>query len=443
MKKIFLLLIIFLLSLTIVSCKKKGNKSEPTYSITFEENGGTYVSGEKVQTVKKASEIVTPVFEKTGYSLAGWTLNETLIESINEMNLTENITLKASWKANQYKIKLDLNDGEIDSSNIINVSYDSSFTLPTPTKENDQFVGWNYNGNLFKNETYVIANDITIKAVWYSELVKSSVEDEITYIEFGKYPQYHVSDNEIIEELVKLKNKNQSGYYEYNGKEYAKIKAESFNTIDGEFLDGTSFLHGQMYWFLVEPIKWRVLTQENGEILLISLNTLDSGIFSVDDEDVTINGELVHPNNYEHSSIRKWLNKTFFSKAFNDFEKEIIINKLIDNSINSVMKNEEGKNEYICNDTNDNVFILSYTEITTYLPNIADRTAKLTDYAVANEALFASNEGSEGNGYYILRSPSYENKEKINFVSSNGGIFDGFASDKSHSVRPSIVIKDN
>lgn len=86
---------------------------------------------------------------------------------------------------------------------------------------------------------------------------------------------------------------------------------------------------------------------------------------------------------------------------------------------------------------------LSYTEITTYLPNIADRTAKLTDYAVANEALFASNEGYEGNGFYILRSPSYENKEKINFVSCNGGIFDGFASDKSHSVRPSIVIKDN
>ena len=42
-------------------------------------------------------------------------------------------------------------------------------------------------------------------------------EDGIQYIDYGKFPQTHVSNSKTIKELDKITDTNSSGYYEYNG----------------------------------------------------------------------------------------------------------------------------------------------------------------------------------------------------------------------------------
>ena len=73
--------------------------------------------------------------------------------------------------------------------------------------------------------------------------------DGIKYVNYGSYPQTHVVDEALLLELNKLTAINDRGYYEYNGKEYAKVTAMPFrtgsyndsygNTIYYEYSDGS------------------------------------------------------------------------------------------------------------------------------------------------------------------------------------------------------------
>ena len=72
----------------------------------------------------------------------------------------------ANWIPNTYTITLNANGGSI-STTSVSVTYDSTFTLPTPTKANSTFNGWYYNGSLFDaSKPYTITNNITLTASW-------------------------------------------------------------------------------------------------------------------------------------------------------------------------------------------------------------------------------------------------------------------------------------
>ena len=53
-----------------------------------------------------------------------------------------------------------------DEINKIAVTYDGKVTLPTPTKEGYEFLGWYLNDELFDNEVYNVASDVTLVAKW-------------------------------------------------------------------------------------------------------------------------------------------------------------------------------------------------------------------------------------------------------------------------------------
>ena len=76
------------------------------------------------------------------------------------------ITLYANWKPATYTITLNPNGGTV-STTSVSVTYNSTFTLPTPTKDNSTFNGWYYNGVLFDSSApYTIASNITLTASW-------------------------------------------------------------------------------------------------------------------------------------------------------------------------------------------------------------------------------------------------------------------------------------
>ena len=70
-----------------------------------------------------------------------------------------------------------------------------------------------------------------------------------------------------------------------------------------------------------EPIEWRVLQIENGELLAISLYALDSQPYN------TRGGHA----RWNTASLLDWLSNEFYNAAFGDDEKQVIITKELEN----------------------------------------------------------------------------------------------------------------
>ena len=216
------------------------------------------------------------------------------------------------------------------------------------------------------------------------------------YILFGWYPQT------VAEEGITFSDSpdETTGYYLGSDGAYY-MKATATVTSDSEsyadFKDGTSIKKGTEYYFKMEKLKWRILTEnyeDSGNALIVcdtivdmvpyQSNYIQSGsYYYATDEDGTIltdptatvgqgvdSNHQVYANNYEHSEIREYLNGTFYDTAFNEEEKSYIVTTRVDNSLESIYGSytaDSGYTEdtfnYECRDTQDNVFLLSLSDV--------------------------------------------------------------------------------
>ena len=83
---------------------------------------------------------------------------------------------------------------------------------------------------------------------------------------------------------------------------------------------------------------------------------------------------------WEDSSIREWLNETFFSESFDSDEKKLIVSEKITPGKNPKYNTECG------NATVDKVFLLNIEETSKYFKNDDARQCKPTEYAKAKGA---------------------------------------------------------
>lgn len=247
------------------------------------------------------------------------------------------------------------------------------------------------------------------------------------YLYFGKYPQSRVIDTDIVNALNLLTTTNSIGYYEYQDEEYIKINAyyNSIYAVDvdaGYYFDNDErIIDGDEYWFKVEPIKWQILNENDYEYFLLSSLLLDANVFDDDS------------SNYEKSSIREWLNDSFYNLAFAGV-KDDVIQKEIDNSLSSTGLNV---NPYICSNTLDYVSLLSNQEASN--SNYAvDLVASTTEYYRA----VGGNVNVNKNGSYMLRSPHNTSGSVIQTINTKGKIY--VSNDvyrPTGGIRPIITIK--
>ena len=252
------------------------------------------------------------------------------------------------------------------------------------------------------------------------------------YILFGEYPQTVKADDVTITDTT-----DSRGYYlGSDGYYYAKLKATpctSYYTFStGEKIDG-----GSVYYFKVEPIRWRILSEENGEAFLLCDSIIANQRFAE------------NSNNYAESEIRTWLNSTFYDTAFSELAKSLILITVVDNSAESANPHDDSKywnngvNKYACENTSDKVFLLSEEEVTNssygfemYTSDKA-RVMITSDYSRATGAQMNDN----GIGWWWLRSPSYEGSQI-----ARGNIGDGQVQRISvytprEGVVPALIIK--
>lgn len=243
-----------------------------------------------------------------------------------------------------------------------------------------------------------------------------------TYVEYGSYPQSAKGNSVTVDE----NESKQVGMYTY------------YKGSDGEW-------YAKVYstYYKVEPIKWRVLTENykgTGKKLLLAEDILINCAFYDYKVKRTISGSNVYPNNYEYSRIRAFLNgysykklsslsdvvqddavfngKGFLQTAFTEDEQNHITNTIIDNSevtASDSMGSASTEPHYVCNNTKDKMFLLSKSEITnssygfTMTLGSYDNQDKLTtDFAKANGTSTHNGYNSSysaGQGNWLLRSP--------------------------------------
>ena len=139
------------------------------YTVTFDSDGGTPVENQQVAEGKKAKE--PDITVKTGYAFAGWFVKTTEWNFL-AYTVTENVTLKAKWIANTYKITFDSNGGTPISD--MEVTYNEAYTLPTPEKEDYVFLGWQENETDFsQSEIWDRTGGAKLTAKWV--IAKSTI----------------------------------------------------------------------------------------------------------------------------------------------------------------------------------------------------------------------------------------------------------------------------
>ena len=124
--------------------------SPNAYTVHFEAGEGTGSMSDQTFTYGQSQNLTANGFTKEGYSFAGWTDqdNNKYQDGVPVVNLTSEangtVTLTASWEANTYTVKFDINGGDEGSMTDQTMTYDESASLNTNqfTKTGYSLAGW-------------------------------------------------------------------------------------------------------------------------------------------------------------------------------------------------------------------------------------------------------------------------------------------------------------
>ena len=143
------------------------------YTVTFNGNGGTLISGQESQTVKYGGSVIAPTYEKTGYSFKSYDKTEL-------SNISENFAVTAQWQINQYTITIVYGNGQEDE--VITQDYDT--TIESIANPNER-AGYDFNGWDKEIPATMPAKNSTVTAQWQGIFTVS--ENTITGLtDYGK-----------------------------------------------------------------------------------------------------------------------------------------------------------------------------------------------------------------------------------------------------------------
>ncbi len=412
---------------------------------------------------------------KTGYTFLGWYEDadfQTPAKDFIPSGTAKNLSLYAKW-ASSYLITYDLGDPRASNNPENPATYTeyNDVILESPvcyelnangdlTGGNYTFLGWyDTDGNKISKIVASNKQDITLTARWdLSKPVYYTVysRDNQQYVTFGRYPQHILDDKRTIAELnQKIENGTLSpnpvtGLYTYNNTLYIKTTATPYQN-NMYFSDGQSINKDQVYYFIVEPITWRVLSGDpsdpKSDVLLLSEEVLTAHLFRSDLTVRSYQGATVYANNWEYSDIRNFLNNDFYNEAFMEGEASFIEHTLVDFSQKTAHYDRFANGKT----TDDRVFLLSYADTanTDYgwnhwtIKEDPSKIAKATDYAKAMGVYASLNSGKEHDGahWWLRSSGDFEERASVTAAIGTVGTYD--VSCKAIGVRPAIKVKFN
>ncbi len=425
------------------------------YTISYDGLGGGTHSNTTEYTIE-SDTIVLQDASRAGYDFVGWYDGEQKVTEIAKGS-HEDITLTAYWEITDYSVEYVLNGGINAESNPSSYTIltledvNNSINLADPIKieeatnykyigdgvfEGKQnvytFLGW-YKDPSFAQKVDSLTldlGDVTLYAKWGESVPQTKQVQVYTregdYIYFGEYPQTIKADNVTVGDVA-----DEDGYYlGSDGERYAKMVADPYNS-HFTFSDGSKMIGGETYYFKVEPIRWRILSENKNGAFILADSIIENRVYDAGGS-----------NNYMNSDIRAWLNGDFLDIAFEDLAQSLIKMTTVNNSAYST--GYDG-NIYACANTSDRVFLLSYREAlnssygfsSKYTSDDARQMTE-SDYALINKS------SSMTLHEWILRSPAMFNdrSDLVRFIMKGGSIPNGGCNVSSPlGVVPAMNIK--
>ena len=294
-----------------------------------------------------------------------------------------------------------------------------------------------------------------------------------TFVYFGKYPQTYVGDamNTELEAWYESRPvaetytayKGYSGstlnepvvYNAYNyidGNTYCRVpEADLYNGGAKTFNDGTTIVNGETYWFKVEPIQWRVLTENYTDT---ENTTPVSYLLSeyVLSGNTTFNPSTSNTNHTHYSAetnaLRPFLNEVFYSDAFTAEEQALIAQRtLTDADLDGT-----GSVGDIASTEPLNAFAPTYYDMieadygfnTSYGNQDPQRRASATDFAMANYAYKTTSNYPDIHGlassYYWTSSAAFASVHASS-VDTSGTVSYNTVLTEYAAVRPALLFK--
>jgi hypothetical protein len=247
--------------------------------------------------------------------------------------------------------------------------------------------------NVGSEAILVIPECVTETYTAVYEEAKNYIKDG-NYIYFGTYPQTIKTDDVTITNTL-----DDRGYYlGSDGEYYAQVTAAT----SGEgytFSSGVAIANREVYYFKVEPIRWRILSEDGDVAFLLCDSIIDNMSYS--------SGKL----NYANSDVRAWLNNQFYNTAFDELQKEIILTTIVDNGWQSAGGIYPNPN--VCENTEDKIFLISSRDLqnTSYGFSNPDYTYDekkqmlTSDYSRAKRVWMSTSAETYGYGDWLTRSP--------------------------------------
>lgn len=125
-------------------------------------------------------------------------------------------------------------------------------------------------------------------------------------VSFGSYPQTEITGDALTNEI-------KTASYDATGK--ATIGNQTYYKLTWQYDNkGSKVQISTPHYYKCEPIVWKVMSKGNGESRMISEKALDAYIYS--GEDIA---------DYAASSLKKWMEDTFYQTAFTIGEKSSFI----------------------------------------------------------------------------------------------------------------------
>lgn len=247
-----------------------------------------------------------------------------------------------------------------------------------------------------------------------------------TKITFGSFPKTMVTDATLINTI-----KSKGNSEEVDGKTYKTVEHEGkkyLGILENSNDTGT--------WFEFAPLTWTVLTQSNGEYLVLCDEIIYAMPYDADS------------NAYENSDIRSWINGWFVKTAFATNQYSYIVTKTVDNTSAST-----GYPAVSGNNTEDRVFLLArgVKENETGIKEVKNadygfntdgavadtaRQKYATEYAIYNGAYVDGNNGA----WWWLRTP-YKADNKVHRIAVDGTMGTSDTTTPTGGVLPAMWIK--
>ena len=164
------------------------------YKVSFILSGGTLE--EEFIEFTDYTKVVLPTPTKENYVFLGWYKGSTKFEELKE---NANISLTAKWEGVSSPIIYNLNGGEFTGSFKDSYKYGTAYTLPTPTKEDYNFVGWYKNADFTGTTITKIDNKTLGEVVLYAKW--EAKPPVVTYVLNGGNWQWTTRE-EIVDEFL-------------------------------------------------------------------------------------------------------------------------------------------------------------------------------------------------------------------------------------------------